>query len=74
MTDAYTGRPMRAARTPALDELMAGPPPLPFPSSEGSPRERGLLFMGGTGAAQGRKLTAAELVHLLVAETEADGA
>lgn len=26
VTDAYTGRPMRAARTPLLEELMAGPP------------------------------------------------
>ncbi len=74
VTDAYTGRPMRAARTPALEELMAGPPPLPFPEQRRVSAERGLLFMGGTGAAQGRKLTAAELVHLLVAETEADGA
>ena len=71
VTDAYTGRPMRAARTPVLEELMAGPPPLPFPEQRKISAEKGPLFMGGTGAAHARELGAAELVDLLVAETEA---
>jgi nitronate monooxygenase len=70
VTDAYTGRPMRAARTSVLDELMAGPPPLPFPEQRRVAAESGPLFMGGTGAARGRELKAAELVRLLAEETE----
>ncbi len=71
VTDAYTGRPMRAARTPVLEELMAGPSPLPFPEQRKVAAEKGQLFMGGTGASQGRELAAAELVRLLVEEAEA---
>lgn len=71
VTDAYTGRPMRAARTQVLEELMVGPPPLPFPEQRKVSAARGPLFMGGTGAARGRELGAAELVNLLVAEAEA---
>jgi nitronate monooxygenase len=70
VTDAYTGRPMRAARTPVLEELMAGPPPLPFPEQRKVSAQKGPLFMGGTGGARGRELAAADFVHLLVAETE----
>jgi nitronate monooxygenase len=73
VTDAYTGRPMRAARTPVLEELMTGPPPLPFPEQRSVAEEKGPLFMGGTGAARGRELGAAELVRLLAAEAEAAG-
>ena len=68
VTDAYTGRPMRAARTPVLEELMAGPPPLPFPEQRAVAARSGPLFMGGTGAARGRELPAGELVRVLVAE------
>jgi len=68
VTDAYTGRPMRAARTSVLEELMAGPPPLPFPEQRKVSAEKGPLFMGGAGAARGREIGAAELVRLLVAE------
>jgi nitronate monooxygenase len=68
VTDAYTGRPMRAARTPVLDELMAGPPPLPFPEQRQVAARRGPLFMGGTAAARGRELETAELVRPLVQE------
>jgi nitronate monooxygenase len=71
VTDAYTGRPMRAARTPVLEELMDGPPPLPYPEQRTVAAERGPLFMGGTGAARGRELAAVELVRLLAAEAEA---
>jgi len=73
VTDAYTGRPMRAARTPALEELMAGPAPLPFPEQRAIAAEKGPLFMGGTGATRGRELDAADLVRLLAAEVEAAG-
>lgn len=72
VTDAYTGRPMRAARTPVLEELMAGP--LPFPEQRKVSAEKGPLFMGGTAAARARELGAAELVDLLAAEAEAAGA
>jgi nitronate monooxygenase len=74
VTDAYTGRPMRAARTPVLEELMAGPPPLPFPEQRKVSAEKGPLFMGGTGAARGREMGAAELVRLLVSEATMDAA
>jgi len=70
VTDAYTGRPMRAARTPVLEELMAGPPPLPFPEQRKVSAEKGPLFMGGTGAARARELGAGELIRLLVVEAE----
>src|SRR5439155_25479180 len=41
VTPAYTGRHMRAARTPVLEELMAGPPPLPFPQQRAVAAARG---------------------------------
>ena len=68
VTDAYTGRPMRAARTPALEELMAGPPPLPYPEQRKVSAEKGPLFMGGTGACKGRVMNAGELVRVLATE------
>jgi nitronate monooxygenase len=68
VTDAYTGRPMRAARTPVLEELMAGPPPLPFPEQRKVAAKKGPLFMGGTNACKGRVMRAAELVRLLADE------
>lgn len=71
VTDVYTGRPARAARTPVLEELMAGPPPLPFPEQRRVAAEKGPVYMGGTGAARGRELRAAKLVELLVAEADA---
>jgi nitronate monooxygenase len=71
VTDAYTGRPMRAARTPVLAELMAGPPALPFPDQRAVAAAKGPLYMGGTGAARGRELGVGELVRLLAAEAVA---
>ena len=68
VTPAYTGRHMRAARTPLLEELMAGPPPLPYPEQRAAVAERGPLFMGGTSARRARELPAAELVETLAAE------
>ena len=65
VTAAYTGRPMRAARTPVLEELMAGPPPLPFPQQRAVSARLGPVFMGGTGARRAREQSAAELVRVL---------
>jgi nitronate monooxygenase len=62
VTDAYTGRPARAACDDVLQSLMAGPPPLPFPQQRKVSLERGPLFMGGTGARRCREQTVAELV------------
>jgi nitronate monooxygenase len=76
VTAAYTGRPGRAARTPFLERLMAGPPPLPFPEQRSAvaalPNAEG-FFLGGVGAPRARELPAAELVRALVAEAEAAG-
>jgi len=66
VTPAYTGRHMRAARTPVLDELMAGPPPLPFPQQRAVAAEVGPVYMGGTSAKRARELPVAELVQSLV--------
>jgi nitronate monooxygenase len=66
VTPAYTGRHMRAARTPVLDELMAGPPPLPFPQQRAVAAEVGPVYMGGTSAKRARELPVAELVKSLV--------
>jgi len=68
VTPAYTGRHMRAARTPLLEELMAGPPPLPFPQQRAVAAARGPLYMGGANARNARELPVAELVATLVAE------
>ena len=62
VTDAYTGRPMRAACDTVLQSLMAGPPPLPFPQQRTLSAERGPVFMGGTGARRCREQSVAELV------------
>ena len=69
VTAAYTGRPMRAARTPLLEELMAEPEQLPFPQQRVESAKRGPLFMGGTGARRARELPVAELVQVLAAES-----
>jgi nitronate monooxygenase len=61
VTDAYTGRPMRAARDDVLATLMQGQP-LPFPEQRLESAKLGPLFMGGTGAKRARELTVAELV------------
>jgi nitronate monooxygenase len=67
VTPAYTGRHMRAARTPLLEELMSGPPPLPFPQQRAAVAHRGPVFMGGTGAKRGRELSVPELIETLAA-------
>jgi nitronate monooxygenase len=62
LTDAYTGRLMRAARTPVLEAVMAAGPTLPFPEQARVSREAGPVWMGGTGAARAREQSVAELV------------
>jgi nitronate monooxygenase len=74
VTPAYSGRHARAARTPFLERLMHGPPPLPYPEQRAAVAARpGVerFFLGGTGAARARELPAADLVAAIVAETEA---
>src|SRR3954453_141167 len=60
VSDAYTGRPMRAARTPLLAELIDEGPTLPFPEQAPVSRRRGPLYMGGTGARRGRRAKGAD--------------
>jgi nitronate monooxygenase len=67
VTDAYTGRAARMARTPAIDELMAGPPPLPFGEQRAVSAKVGPLYLGGLGAPRAREMPAAELVRELLA-------
>jgi len=76
VTDAYSGRPARAARTPFLEELMAGAPPLPFPEQREAVKARPdaeRFFLGGTGAPRARELGAGDLVRTLVVEAESAG-
>jgi nitronate monooxygenase len=61
VTAAYTGRPMRAARTPLLDALMQEPP-LPYPDQRAVSAKRGPVYMGGTSAGRAREQSAADLV------------
>jgi nitronate monooxygenase len=74
VTPAYSGRHARAARTPFLEELMAGPPPLPYPEQRAAVAARPgaePFYLGGTAALRAREMPAAELVRTLVAETAA---
>jgi nitronate monooxygenase len=78
VTPAYTGRHARAARTPFVDELGAGPAPLPFPLQRLAigdlSRVDGYgLYLGGTGARRARELPAGQLVRTLAFETESAG-
>jgi nitronate monooxygenase len=68
VTDAYTGRAARMARTPAVDELLAGPPPLPYPQQRAVSAKVGPLYLGGLGAPRARRMPAAELVRELLGE------
>ena len=63
VTDAYTGRPMRAARDGLLRALIEeGQPTLPFPEQRKLSAARGPVYMGGTGARRAREQSVAELV------------
>ncbi len=64
VTPAYTGRHMRAARTPVLEELMQVEP-LPYPEQRAVSAKRGPLFMGGTNARAARTQSVLELVDEL---------
>jgi nitronate monooxygenase len=66
VTDAYTGRAARMARTPVIDELMSGPPPLPYGEQRAVSAQVGPLYMGGTAALRAREMPAAELVRELL--------
>jgi nitronate monooxygenase len=72
ITDAYTGRPARAARTDFLTELMtvepAGYPLQAALLSDVRRRDGYGFYMGGTEARHGRELPAAELVAAIAAE------
>jgi nitronate monooxygenase len=67
VTDAYTGRAARMARTPVIDELLAGPSPLAFPEQRAVSAKLGPLYLGGTAARRAREMPAAELVRELLA-------
>lgn len=83
VTDRYSGRPARMARTQLIDALERSHVPVPpFPLQSALTRdlhaaaaERGdrdaMFVLAGQGAALTRALPAAELVATLVAETEA---
>jgi nitronate monooxygenase len=66
VTDAYTGRPMRAAGDDVLLALMQETP-LPFPAQRRVSAEHGPLYMGGTGGKRAREQSVAELVAELCA-------
>ena len=75
VTAAYSGRAARTARTPFVEELEAGPAPLPYPLQRGA--IGGLasvdgygLYLGGTGAPQAREMPVAQLIRTLAVETE----
>lgn len=61
VTPAYTGRHMRAARTPLLDELIQTEP-LPYPEQRAVSARRGSVYMGGTAARRAREQSAGELL------------
>jgi nitronate monooxygenase len=66
VTDAYTGRAARMARTPVIDDLMAGSPPLPYGQQRVVSAKLGPLFMGGTSAQRAREMPAVDLVRELL--------
>jgi nitronate monooxygenase len=74
VTDAYTGRPARGARTPFVAALAAGPPPAPYEIQRRLTRDFRDVegygwYLGGQAARLARELPAAELVAMLAAET-----
>jgi nitronate monooxygenase len=76
VTDAYTGRPARGARTPFVAELAAGPPPAPYAVQRGLTGSFRNIdgygwYLGGQAAHGAREIPAAELIAILAEETAA---
>jgi nitronate monooxygenase len=74
ISDAYTGRPARGARTPFVAELAAGPPPAPYAVQRGLTGDFRRIdgygwYLGGQAASLARELPAGALVATLVEET-----
>jgi nitronate monooxygenase len=66
VTTAYTGRAARMAKTPVIEQLLAGPAPLPFAEQRRLSAQVGPLYLGGTEARRAREHPAAELVRELL--------
>jgi nitronate monooxygenase len=76
VTDAYTGRPARGARTAFISELAAGPAPAPYEIQRRLTADFRRIdgygwYLGGQAAPLARELPAAELIAVLDAETTA---
>lgn len=76
VSDAYTGRPARGARTAFIAELTLGPRPAPYKIQRQLTADfRGVdgygWYLGGQGAPLARDLPAAELIAALEAEAAA---
>jgi nitronate monooxygenase len=74
VTDAYTGRPARGARTPFIAELAAGPSPAPYAVQRGLTSDFRRIdgygwYLGGQAALHARELPTAKLIETLAAET-----
>ncbi len=76
VTDAYTGRPARGARTSFVAELAAGPPPAPYAVQRRLTGDFRNIdgygwYLGGQAARLAREMPAAKLVATLAEETAA---
>ncbi|MBJ7595254.1 MAG: nitronate monooxygenase [Candidatus Dormibacteraeota bacterium] len=76
VSDAYTGRAARGARTPFVDQLIAGPRPAPYEVQRALTADFRCLnghgwYLGGQAAGHARELPAAELMSAIVEETRA---
>ena len=76
VTDAYTGRAARGARTPFVDELVAGPRPAPYELQRAMTADFRRVsgygwYLGGQAAPLAREMPAAQLVATIVEETRA---
>ncbi len=54
------------ARTPVIDDLLAGPPPLPYAEQRAVSAKLGPLYLGGLGAPRARQIPAGDLVRDLL--------
>lgn len=76
VSDAYTGRAARGARTPFVDQLIAGSPPAPYELQRALTADFRRLdgcgwCLGGQAATHAREIPAAELLSVIVEETSA---